>query len=356
LVLDIDVFEANLEKLHDAAAVAGKSVRPHVKAHKCPAIAHRQLQAGAAGLCAATISEVGLMLSAGFEDVLLCSPLAAPDKIEYVTNLAKRHPAIAVVADAPEQVGMWQSAASRAGVQLRMLVDLDLGDHRTGVPCGPRAIDLAEFVDRQSALEFSGLQAFSSSCTHVEQYEARRNRSREWIAAAVDVKRRLLEKGLNAQTLTGGSTGTWDIDLAIDGFTELQAGSYVFMDVAYLSIERASFGPALTVLATVVSANHPGRVTVDAGFKALATDRPFGPTVMGREGLAWQWAGDEFGILLGEPGAQLPRLGERIELIPPHCDPTVNLYDRIYVRRSGEIEDAWPLKRLRLTDPPFVAY
>lgn len=167
----------------------------------------------------------------------------------------------------------------------------------------------------------------------------------------MDVQKQLLAEGLDARILTGGSTGTWDIDSAVPEMTELQAGSYALMDVAYKKIVGAEFAPAMTALATVISCSHPDRVTVDAGFKAFATDRPFGPAPVGLEGVRWEWAGDEHGTLFLENASHPVRLGDRIEFVVPHCDPTVNLYDRIHVCRGDAVEEVWPLKRLFLPDP-----
>ncbi|MBK5293713.1 MAG: DSD1 family PLP-dependent enzyme [Acidobacteriia bacterium] len=343
LLLDADIFEANLAKMHDGVALAARRIRPHAKAHKCPEIARRQMASGACGICVATLGELELMLAAGIEDILLCSPIASPSKARAIAALAADHPEIKVVVDHLDQARLYQQSAWEKGITLQVLVDLDTGDHRTGVVCGAPAVRLAEAVDGMSHLRFSGLQAFSGSAAHTEGLDGRRDRSRSVLGAAVETKQELLRKGMNAENLTGGSTGTWNIDTGIDGFTELQAGSYVFMDGMYSRIGGVEFGHALTVLATVVSSNHAGRCTVDAGFKAFSTDRPFGPDAIGIEGARWQWAGDEFGFVFAD---QLPALGERIRFIPPHCDPTVNLYDRIHVCRNGEVVATWPLKRV----------
>jgi 3-hydroxy-D-aspartate aldolase len=178
------------------------------------------------------------------------------------------------------------------------------------------------------------------------------------VAQAFPIQKELLAQGLDVLTLTGGSTGTWDIDIAIPEITEIQAGSYPLMDVAYRRIGGVAFAPAMTVLATIVSANQKDQVTVDAGFKAFATDRPFGPEPVDLAAAEWKWAGDEHGILRFDSAGQRFRPGDRIEFLAPHCDPTVNLYDRIYVCAGERVEDVWPLKRLSLesaSTPPMRA-
>jgi D-serine deaminase-like pyridoxal phosphate-dependent protein len=228
---------------------------------------------------------------------------------------------------------------------LKVLVDLDVGDHRTGIPCDERAVELARDVDRSPGLVFAGLQAYSVSGSHTEGFAARKAHSLGALRQAIEVQRRLLDEGLDATSITGGSTGTWNIDLEIPEFTELQAGSYPLMDVAYRSIVGDDFGIALLVLTTVVSASHPDRVTVDAGFKAFATHRPFGPEPADVRGVRWEWAGDEHGFLhLESPSASIA-LGDKLRFVAPHTDPTMNLHDKIYAIRDDRIEGVWPLKR-----------
>jgi D-serine deaminase-like pyridoxal phosphate-dependent protein len=347
LLVDLDELEFNILKMQRAVSQAGKQLRPHAKAHKCIEIARLQTDEGAVGLCAATIAEMELMHSAGFA-VMLTTPVASGNKTDRIAALSRSGPNVRVVVDHPEQVRLYQDSAKRFGVTIEVLVDLDIGDHRTGIPCDDRAIQLAQHVDSAANLRLVGLQAYSVSGSHTEGWEPRRLHSTKAIAQAVAVQKRLFELGLDVQTLTGGSTGTWDIDTTIPEMTEIQAGSYALMDVAYRRIGGADFGPAMTVLATVISCSHPDRVTVDAGFKAFATDRPFGPEPVNLEGARWEWAGDEHGILHMEDASRTLQLGDRVEFLAPHCDPTVNLYDRIYATRGESVEAVWPLKRLSL--------
>jgi 3-hydroxy-D-aspartate aldolase len=354
LLVNLDDLESNIAKLQKAVSVANKHLRPHAKAHKCVEIARRQMQAGAVGVCVATLAEMELMIAAGI-GVLLTTPVASSLKTDRIAEWIRKGADIRAVVDHRMQVRLYQDSAARSGVTIPILVDLDVGDHRTGVPCDERAIALALEVASSSHLRFSGLQAYSVSGSHTEGLEARRKHSHAAIAQAIPVQRQLLSQGLEVRTLTGGSTGTWDIDLAIPEITELQAGSYALMDVAYRKIGSVPFAPAMTVLATVVSANHKGFVTVDAGFKAFATDRPFGPEAVGLPGVRWQWAGDEHGILHFENGSRTLQPGDRVEFLVPHCDPTVNLYDRIVVCRGDRVEAVWPLKRSSLEAAPVLA-
>jgi D-serine deaminase-like pyridoxal phosphate-dependent protein len=329
LVVDLDLMDSNIASLQSAASAAGKALRPHAKAHKRVEIAKRQLAAGAAGVCCATLSEVQSMAAAGIS-VLLTTPIASPAKAAQIASL----PNVTVVIDHPFQLALFEAAGARC----HALVDLDIGDHRTGIPCDERALALAQAIDNSPFLTFAGLQAYSVSGSHTAGHAARKAHSTAALAQAIDVQRELLRRGLNATRLTGGSTGTWDIDLAIPELTELQAGSYPLMDVAYNQIGGIPFALAMTAVATVISASHPGRVTVDAGFKAFATDRPFGPEAINVPGARWAWAGDEHGFLFAD---ELPGIGQQVAFAVPHCDPTVNLHEKLYACREGEVVEVW---------------
>jgi 3-hydroxy-D-aspartate aldolase len=351
LLVNLDLLESNIAKMQSAASAAGKQLRPHAKAHKCLEIARRQMSAGAAGVCVATLAELELMTAAGIA-VLLTTPVASVNKTNRIAALAEQGADIRVVVDHARQARLYQESAAREDVTLPVLVDLDIGDHRTGVPCDERAIALARDVASSPNLRFAGLQAYSVSGSHTEGWEARRAHSTAAIAQAIPIQKELLAQGVDATTLTGGSSGTWNIDLAIPELTELQAGSYALMDVAYGRIGGVDFAPAMTILSTVVSASHETFVTVDAGYKSFATDRPFGPEALGISGVRWQWAGDEHGILHFENGPRTLNVGERVEFLAPHCDPTVNLYDRIFACRGERVEAVWPLKRASLDAAP----
>jgi 3-hydroxy-D-aspartate aldolase len=343
LLLDLDVFEENLAKMASHAKAAGKRLRPHAKAHKCLEIARRQRAAGACGLCVATVAEAEYLAAGGIRGLLLTSPIADPNKARRMAKLALRDPELTVVVDHVEQVALYDAAALDAGGRLSVLVDIDLGDRRTGVAPGEPALELVRVVRAAANLSFLGFQAYSVRGSHVQGFAERAEFSPNALAPAIATRARLLAGGVEAPVLSGASTGTCQIDAALEAVTELQAGSYVFMDVAYRRIGGVDFGHALTVLATVVSANHSDLVTVDAGFKAFSTDRPFGPEALDLDGVRYAWAGDEFGNLHLDAPSRPVRLGTRIRFIPPHCDPTVNLYDRIHAHRGEQVEAVWPI-------------
>lgn len=344
LLLDIEAFTSNIERMAAAAVTSGKKLRPHAKAHKCAEVAKRQITAGAIGVCVATVSEAELMVRSGVRGILLTSPLADRGKILRMVELAKIAPDTTVVLDHLEQMVFYAEAASNARVRLNVLVDLDVGDHRTGISPGEPALQLARQIERCTSLRFCGLQAYSVRASHTAALDGRHLFTRDTWRCAVETAKTLRSEGIPVPILTGGSTGSFEADTTVPDVTELQAGSYVFMDEAYSRIGEIPFLNAMTVLATVISANHKDRVTVDAGFKAFSTDRPFGPRPIDAIASRYEWAGDEFGYVYPVEGSSnLPRLGDRLRFIPPHCDPTVNLYDRIYVCRGEIIEDVWPV-------------
>lgn len=343
LLLNLDHFEASIGKMQNAVASAGKRLRPHAKAHKCVEIARRQMNAGAAGVSVATLAEMEWMAGAGFP-VLLTTPVADTVKTDIIAGLVSTGADIEVVVDHPAQAAMYAWSASRADVTLKALIDLDVGDHRTGMPCDERAVQLAKTIASSANLDFAGIQAYSVSGSHTPGFDAREKHSRRALGQAIEIQHALIASGLDARTLTGGSTGTWNIDINIPEFTELQAGSYPLMDVAYQKIVGDDFGPAMRVLATVISVNHSDRVTVDAGFKAFATDRPFGPAPLDLTGVRWEWAGDEHGFVHLETPSRSVKLGDKIQFLAPHTDPTVNLHQRIHVMRNDVVEDVWALK------------
>ena len=230
-----------------------------------------------------------------------------------------------------------------------MLVDIDVGTRRTGIAPGEPALALARAVAVERSLRLRGLQGYAGHCAHVIGWSARREASHTALAPLMETRRLLENAGLPVEIVAGASTGTYDIDSELAGLTELQSGSYCVMDLDYRRIggrggpSLTDFEMALTVIATVVSVPTADRAIVDAGLKAFSTDKPFPPEAVERSGLTYEFAGDEHGRLVGDDPARRPSLGERIEFFPPHCDPTFNLYDRIYALRRDRVEAVWPI-------------
>jgi D-serine deaminase-like pyridoxal phosphate-dependent protein len=257
-----------------------------------------------------------------------------------------------------KQAELLAQAAHARHRKIDVLIDIDVGDKRTGVLPGQPAVELYRAMVKTGALVVRGIQAYAGHASHVVGFEARRKTSQAAWAKALETRDLLVKAGAACAVVSGGSTGTYNIDTDIAGVTELQVGSFLFMDVDYRRIGSADgnavysdFAPSLTVLTTVVSTTHAEQASVDAGIKAFASDVPFAAEPRDRRGLIYRRAGDEFGRLTAEGGATLPGLGERLEFLVPHCDPTVNLYDRIYVCRGERVEAVWPIAARRENAP-----
>jgi D-serine deaminase-like pyridoxal phosphate-dependent protein len=356
LLLDLAAFEENLRRLAQHCRQRNIAFRPHAKSHKCPEIARRQIASGAIGLSVATVDEAEAMARAGLSGLLLTSPIVEPGKIERMVALIRSGIGVMLAVGQVREAELLAEAARQAGVTVPVLIDLDVGDRRTGALPGPPAVALAQRIAEHRSLRLQGLQAYAGHASHVVGYEARKTASRKAISQALETRDLLIRTGFAAAMLSVGSTGTYDIDSEIPGVTELQCGSYLFMDLGYRCIGGANadrfedFRFSLTVLTTVISAEHRDRVTVDAGIKAFSTDTPLKPEAVHRPGLVLTWVGDEFGMVTATDGGELPRLGERLRFLVPHCDPTVNLYDRLYLMREQNVVDVWKITARRRAD------
>jgi D-serine deaminase-like pyridoxal phosphate-dependent protein len=349
LLLDLDRFERNVQKMAAHVKAAGKKIRPHAKTHKCPEIALRQIAAGAVGVCCAKVGEAEAMAAAGVRNLLITTEVVGPEKIGRLLRVLARNPETLVVVDHPDNVRELSAAMAKAGLVLNVLVDVEVGGRRTGVEPGEAAFDLGRLVMGERHLNLRGLQGYAGHCAHVEGWEARRKASHRWMGRLMKTRQLFERNGLPVEIVTGGSSGTFDIDIELEGLTELQSGSYCVMDLDYRKIGGKNgpaydnFEMALTVLTTVVSRPSTELAIVDAGFKAFSTDRPFVPEAVEWPGVEYSWAGDEHGRLTIADPDRAPRLGELIEFFPPHCDPTFNLYDRLHVMRAGKLEAVWEI-------------
>lgn len=349
LLLDLDRFERNIARMAVHARATGKSLRPHAKTHRCPEIARRQVEAGALGVACAKLGEAEVMARAGLRGLLVTTEVVAPSAIRRLMRLVAEAPDTMVVVDHPDNVEALARAAAEDRVTLPVLIDVDVGGRRTGVQPGDAALALGRLVASKPALRLRGLQGYAGHCAHVIGWDARRRASHDAMGPLMETRRRFEAAGLPVDVVAGGSTGTYDIDVELDGLTELQSGSYCVMDLDYRRIGgrggavMTDFELALTVAATVVSVPTADRAMVDAGLKAFSTDKPFPPEPVERPGIAYGFAGDEHGRLtIVDPERPL-RLGERIEFFPPHCDPTINLYDRVWCVRGDKVEAVWDI-------------
>ncbi len=346
LVVDLDRFERNVATMAGFLRARGKAFRPHAKTHKCPEIARRLIAAGAVGACVARLSEAEVFAAHGIRGLLITTPVIGAPKIQRAIQLAIAAPDTIFIVDHEANLRDLATAAGQASIVLNLAIDLFFG--RTGIPPGEPAVALAQAIDRQPHTRFVGLQSYDGQAAHTAPFTAREARSTGSLARAVETRRMIEAAGIPCPLVTGGSTGTYRIDSAIDGVTEIQPGSFIFMDLEYGQIgghdsaDYHDFEQSLHVISTVIS-RPPGLAIVDAGFKAFSTDRPFPPVPVDMPDLTYAWAGDEHGRLDLSQATRDVRVGDRIAFVPPHCDPTVNLYDQIYAVRGERIEGVWPI-------------
>ena len=350
LVVDLDALEANLATMQRTVARNGIASRPHAKTHKCPAIARMQLDTGSVGICVAKVSEAQVLFEHGIEKLLLTTSNVTPLKIRRAMSLRQRCDDFIQTTDTAVNARDLSEAAQAAGVVADVVVDVDPGGHRTGITPGAPALELAGLVDRLPGLRLRGLLCYDGGSQHVKGFEARRAQTLERLAAAAETRERMQRAGLSTEIFSGGGTGTYNIDHQTPGFTDVQVGSYVFMDAQYLDIGGADdpdvytdFRPALTILATVLNAQYEGRATTDAGAKACTINRPWS-RIKGETGMCYTSGSDEFGTIRYEDDASRTyTVGDKLELIVSHCDPVVNLYDHMYAVRNGLVEAVWEI-------------
>ena len=349
LLLDVDAFERNLRAMQELGRSSGLKVRPHAKAHKSIEIAQRQVAAGAIGASCATLGEAEVLGRAGIPGILITSPIAAASSAERLAALHRDIDGLMIVADSAEHVSVLERVAAQSGKTLAILVDVDVGQHRTGVSEPQDAVALARNIAGQAHLRFTGVQAYYGHLQHAELVE-RRKAVLEQVERLRKVLDALRAAGYPSDIVSGGGTGTALIDAETGVFTEIQPGSYLFMDADYRRPALwpngvSPFATSLFVRAHVVSANRPDLAVVNAGIKSFATDS--GVPVVARGAPAdatYKFMGDEHGgLVYANAGDARLSVGDAVEFVVPHCDPTVNLFDLYHCMRGDELVDIWPI-------------
>ena len=342
LLIDLDAFEHNLDRMAALLAPSGTRHRAHAKTHKSPVIAHMQMARGAVGQCVQKVAEAEILAWSGVPDILVSNEVVGDGKLARLVAL-NHITRIAVCADDPHNVERIAAAAAGAGVRQTVLVEIDAGAGRCGIAPGPPAVALAQQIAASPHLVFGGLQSYHGRAQHLRTREEREAA----IGHTIELTRRTIEQlrqqGLECAIVGGGGTGSFELEAASGVFNEIQAGSYCFMDADYARNrggESAGFRQALFVLATVMSATRPGAAVVDAGHKALSLDSGM-PEVEGWPGANYVGASDEHGQLTWDTAG--PALGDRVRLIPGHCDPTVDRFDWYVGVRGGRVEALWPV-------------
>tara|TARA_E500000178_G_C17026943_1_gene758506 strand:+ start:510 stop:1748 length:1239 start_codon:yes stop_codon:yes gene_type:complete len=372
LVINRAALSRNLSKMHTFLEASGKGMRSHSKTHKCPTIALQQISAGGVGICVAKIGEAAAMLQGGVTNLLITSPVATRTKARLLNHLLSQYKGnkpddsmaaslntqmepgtktdidIKLVVDSTVGLKLLEKyidPANRMGV----LIDIDVSMGRTGVRDLETILSLIERVSNDSRFYFAGVQHYAGQIMHVESYAKRREKSlRSWEATG-ELIASIESRGFAVDVVTGGGTGTYDIDVSVAAITDLQVGSYIFMDAEYRAVHSRDndvfddFEIALTVLCSTISQPKEGLITVDGGYKAFASDSVV-PQCIDLPDVAFRFAGDEHGVLILPSGEQEVRLGQTLSFATPHCDPTVNLHDYYWIEEAdGRISECWPI-------------
>jgi D-serine deaminase-like pyridoxal phosphate-dependent protein len=345
LILDLGAFERNLRSLKDSLAGRGVKVRPHAKSHKCPQIALKQMALGAVGVCCQKVSEAEAMVAGGVPDVLIANEVVGPVKLRRLSALSKQA-RVAVCADNADNVAALDAAARDFDVRLDVLVEINVGANRCGVEPGEAAVALAQQVGACANLRFAGLQAYHGSAQHIRSVAERRAAVESAVAKVKQTTGLLGQAGIACERVTGAGTGTYLFEAASTVYHEIQPGSYIFMDADYAKNDWTESGiprfeHSLFVWTTVMSRPSAERAIVDAGLKASSVDSGM-PRVADDSVVEYVRASDEHGVLKLN-GAAGYAVGDKLRLIPGHCDPTVNLYDNYVCIRDGRVEAIWPI-------------
>jgi D-serine deaminase-like pyridoxal phosphate-dependent protein len=346
MLVDLTLMEANIASLMGHFRARHVHVRPHLKTVKSPELAHILLAAGAVGGCVAKVSEAEVMTQAGIEDLLITSEIVGKPKLARLVALVQQHPHIKVVVDSLTGAEQLNQATRDAQLTLNVLLDLNVGQNRCGVMPGETALALARHIGEMSNLHLIGVQGYEGHLQHLHDPVERAQRCRQSMHLLTSTAAQLLAEGFAIAIVTTGGTGTAEICASCDGVTEVQPGSFIFMDTDYRNALGPVYSNALTILSTVISRPAPNRAVADAGLKSLSIDSGM-PEPKGLPGVKYRPGGDEHGILTWDESAESPsvklEVGDRIEFIPSHIDTTINLHDFYYAYRNGKLEAIWPV-------------
>jgi D-serine deaminase-like pyridoxal phosphate-dependent protein len=347
LLVDLDKMEKNIATMQATLKKNGLPSRPHAKTHKTAAIAKYQLATGSIGICCAKLTEAEAMVASGVDRILMTTANPSVSKIRRAMNIRKRHPNFIQAVDFEDNARDLNDAAKAAGIVADVVIDVAVGT-RSGIPAGESALALGQLIDKLPNLKLRGMLSYDGGVQHAKGFENRKARALKTIEPNVETFEMMQKAGLNMEIFSGGGSGTYNIMHLVPHFTDIQVGSYLFMDMQYLAIGSESgddvytdFAPSLTVLTTVLNNRFPERLTTDAGSKALTLNTP-NAGVIGEPGMTYSAGSDEFGgIRFTAPPSRQYKIGDKLEVIVPHCDPAVNEYNQIYGIRKERVEVVW---------------
>lgn len=343
LLVDLNKMERNIEAMAKFARDVGVNLRPHVKTHKTPEIAHRQLGAGAKGICVQKLGEAETMAKAGINDIFITNQVVGNLKIRRLTALAQ-HCNVSVAVDSSENVQALSSAAREAGVEIGVFIEVDCGLHRCGVQPGRNVFRLAEYTSKLDGVSFRGVMAFEGHVYDAPSLEERRRVVDKAIRSVTSTVKMMERRGIAVEDVSVGTTPSVRLSAKYPGVTEVQPGNYVFNDVMQLEMGTAKAEDcALTVCTTIISRPSNDRAVIDAGSKAFAYDRgkfPKAKEVLGVKVMSFY---EEHGVLKLRGSSQRLKIGDVVEFIPYHACTTVNLHDELVGVRDGKVETVWPI-------------
>ena len=345
LLIDIDALERNIEKMALYGTQQGINLRPHAKTHKSIDIARMQVSNGAVGVCCQKVSEAEILIHGGITDVLITNQIIGQRKIRRLVELSQ-YGKISVCVDDSKNVTDINEMSAQCGTVIKAFVEVDIGSGRCGVNSGEATLALAKQIENSQNLEFGGLHAYNGSAQHIRDYHRRREATQQGLIKLSVIISQLKAEDIKVKTVTGAGTGTYPFETGSGLYTELQCGSYVFMDVDYGKIRMADgsligeFENSLCVLTAVMSKTSQKKAICDAGLKAHSVDSGL-PIIADPRPITYAQASDEHG-LLHDP-LNILQLGEKLRIIPGHCDPTVNLFDWYVGVRDGRVEQLWPV-------------
>ncbi len=351
LGVDLDALAQNIRRMSDLAKAHGMALRPHGKAHKSPRIAKMQIDAGAVGVCCATLGEAEVMAAGGIGDILITAPLPAP-KLPRIGRLLASVARLSMVVDQARTVESLRAIVANAdGRVLTVLVDVDIGQKRTGVTTPESALELARHIEASPGLRFGGLQGYAGNLQAIVSFDERAAKCAEAHQKLRAVRAHLESNGVPCETVTGAGTGTIAIDAASGVFTELQPGSYLYMDAQYAGVQIGAddagpFRTGLRFFTRIISAPHPGVATTDGGHKSMPADGPAAPRVVAGapEGTTYKYAGDEFGRLEFVDPAFRAEVGTLVECHVPHCDTAMAVHDFLLGFRGDRLETIFSIE------------
>ena len=343
MIVDMNLMENNIRRLFNRLGPSGINVRPHLKTTKSAILASKLVANGARGCCVAKVSEAETLAATGFHDIFITSEVIGKIKVKRLVELFNKCRKIRIVVDNEDGATAINNAISQSGIpdQISVLIDIDVGQHRTGVPPGQPALALAKHITSLRHLRLIGVQGYEGHLQHLHDDAERKKLCVEAMKMLTETARLLRAEGFDIQVVTTGGTGTAEFCSLVYGITEVQPGSFIFMDTDYRNAIGPVYDNSLTLLSTVVSKQGDHQVTIDAGLKSLTTDSGLAECKDSR--YRHQNLGDEHGSLTWDDGTPPLSVGDRVEMIPSHIDPTVNLHNFYYGYRDGVIEAIWPV-------------